>query len=117
MQNLNIQHCLVVQLTKCLIEYLVITVIDDEYKSSFWHIEVFPYFVYSPAYLCHSLLEQEIKLVLKCLYYKKNHPARIHILSVMNYIKEVEKIEQKLHAKKVDLNFISKDWKPIKHLF
>ena len=27
---------------------------------------------------------------------KKNHPARIHFLSFMNYVKEVEKIEQKI---------------------
>ena len=43
---------------------LVIRVIDDECKLSFWCIEVFDYYVYILVYQCRSSLEQEIKLVL-----------------------------------------------------
>ena len=46
---------------------LVIGVIDDEYKFSFWYIEVLAYYVHSLVYLCRSLLEQQIKLILNCL--------------------------------------------------
>ena len=42
----------------------VIRVIDDECKVSFCYIEVFAYYIYSLLYLCQSLLEQQIKLVL-----------------------------------------------------
>ena len=44
---------------------LVIRVIDDEYKFSFWYIEVSAYYVYNLVFLCHSLLEQQLGLVLK----------------------------------------------------
>ena len=46
---------------------LVIRVNDDGYKFSFWYIEVLVYYVHSLVYLCRSLLEQQIKLVLNCL--------------------------------------------------
>ena len=52
------------------------------------------------------LLNHILLLFKKFIYDKKNHPARIHFLSFMNYVKEVEKIE--LHFKK---------WNPIKHIF
>ena len=48
---------------------------------------------------------------------KKNHPARIHFLSFMNYVKEVEKIEQKIARPKGKLEFHFKKWNPIKHIF
>ena len=41
--------------------YNLKTVIDDECKFSFYHIEVFAYYICSLVYLCHSLLEQQIK--------------------------------------------------------
>ena len=41
---------------------LVISVIDDKYKFSFWYIKIYAYYVYSFVYLCRSLLEQQIKL-------------------------------------------------------
>ena len=43
---------------------LVIRVIDDKCKFLFWYIEVSAYYVYSLVYLCRSLLEQQIELVL-----------------------------------------------------
>ena len=52
------------------------------------------------------LLNHILLLFKKFIYDKKNHPARIHFLSFMNYVKEVEKIEKKLHTEKVSLNFI-----------
>ena len=46
---------------------LVIRVIDNECKLSFWYIAVSTYYVYNPVYLCPSLLEQQIELVLMIL--------------------------------------------------
>ena len=42
------------------------------------------------------LLNHIFLLFKKFIFDKKNHPARIHFLSFMNYVKEVEKIEQKI---------------------
>ena len=33
--------------------------------NAFWYIEVFAYYVNSLVYLCHSLLQQQTKLVLR----------------------------------------------------
>ena len=44
---------------------LVIRVIYDECKFSFWYTEVSAYQVHNLVYLCRSLLEQQIELVLK----------------------------------------------------
>ena len=55
------------------------------------------------------LLNHILLLFKKFIYDKKNHQARIHFLSFMNYVKEVEKIEQKSAHRKVSLNFISKN--------
>ena len=38
--------------------------IDDACKCSFWYTEVSAYYVYNLMYLCRSLFEQEIELVL-----------------------------------------------------
>ena len=43
---------------------LVTRVIYDECKISFWCIEVYASYVYNLVYLCRSLLEQQIELVL-----------------------------------------------------
>ena len=46
---------------------LVIKVIYDERKSSFWYIEyiqVSAYYVYNLVYLCPSLLEQQMEMIL-----------------------------------------------------
>ena len=43
----------------------IVRVIDDKNKFSFWYIEVSACYVYNLVYLCRSLLEQEIELVLK----------------------------------------------------
>ena len=48
---------------------------------------------------------------------KKNHPSRIHFLSFMNYVKEVEKIEQKIAHRKGKLEFHFKKSNPIKRIF
>ena len=42
-------------------------VIDDEFKLSFWYIEVCAYSVHNLVYLCRSSHEQQIKLVLIAL--------------------------------------------------
>ena len=48
-------------------------VIDDECKFSFWYIKVFAYYIHSVVYLCRSLLEKQIKLVLMTrAHYSKN---------------------------------------------
>ena len=41
----------------------------------------------------------------KFIYDKKNHLVRIYFLSLMNYVKEVEKIEQKIAHQKGNLEF------------
>ena len=46
------------------------------------------------------LLNHILLLSKKFIYDKKNHPARIHFLSIMNYVKEVEKMEQKIAHRK-----------------
>ena len=62
------------------------------------------------------LLNHILLLFKKFIYDKKNHPARIHFLSFMNYVKEVEKIEQNIAHRKGKLEFHFKKWNPIKHL-
>ena len=54
----------------------MIRVIDDECRLPFWYIEVFAYYVCSLVYLCRSLLEQQIELVLITLLFE--------VLSVSN---------------------------------
>ena len=54
--------------------------------------------------------------VKKFIYDKKNHPARIHFISFMNYVKEVEKIEQNVAHRKGKLEFHFQNRNPIKHL-
>ena len=54
------------------------------------------------------LLNHILLLFKKFIYDKKNHPARIHFLSFMNYVKKLKKLNKKLHTEKVSLNFISK---------
>ena len=44
---------------------LFIRVIDDGRKFSYWYIEVSTYYVCNLAYLCSSLLKQQIELVIK----------------------------------------------------
>ena len=63
------------------------------------------------------LLNHILPLFKKSIYDKKNHPARIHFLSFMNYVKEVERIEQKIAHRKGKLEFHFKKWNPIKHIF
>ena len=63
------------------------------------------------------LLNHILLLLKKFIYNKKNHPARIHFLSFMIYVKEVEKIEQKIAHRKGKLEFLFKKWNPIKHIF
>ena len=46
---------------------LVIIVIYDEFKFIFWYSEISAYYVYNLVYLCRSLLEQQIELVLSVL--------------------------------------------------
>ena len=41
----------------------------DECKFSFWYSEVSAYYVYNLVYLCRSLLEQQIKLVLNAIFF------------------------------------------------
>ena len=62
------------------------------------------------------LLNHILLLFKKFIYDKKNHPGRIHFLSFMNYVKEVEKIEQNIAHRKGKLEFHFKKWNPIKHL-
>ena len=51
------------------------------------------------------LLNHILLLFKKFIYDKKSHQARIHFLSFMNYIKEVEKIKQKIAYRKGKLEF------------
>ena len=74
------------------------------------------------VFLCESniqgndnvLLSHILLLFKKFIFDKKNHPARIHFLSFMNYIKEVEKIEQKIAHRKGKLQFHFKKMEPNK---
>ena len=51
---------------------LVIRVICNECKISFWYIEVFAYYVCNLVYLCRSFLEQQIELVLSFFLTKQS---------------------------------------------
>ena len=62
------------------------------------------------------LLNHILLLFKKFIQDKKNHPARFHFLSFMNYVKEVEKIEQRIAHRKGKLEFHLKKWNPIKHI-
>ena len=54
---------------------LFLRVIDDECKFSYWYNEAYCYYVYSLVYLCHSLLEQQIDLVLKPSLFSDNNSS------------------------------------------
>ena len=60
----------------------------DGCRFSFWYTEVSAYYVYNIVYLCHSLLEQQIELVLKA-----------HCHSGISYIQT--KFISQVHSKNV----------------
>ena len=63
------------------------------------------------------IMNHILLLFKRFIYDNKNHPARIHFLSFMNYVKEFEKIEQKVAHRKGKLEFHFKKLNPIKHIF
>ena len=63
------------------------------------------------------LFNHILLLFKKFIYDNKNYQARIHILSITNYIKEAEKLEQKIAYRKGKLEFHFQKKNPIKHLF
>ena len=60
------------------------------------------------------LLNHILLLSKKFIYDRKNHPDRIHFLSFINYIKEVEKIEPKIAPRQVKVEFHLKKMEPNK---
>ena len=64
---------------------IVIPVIYDGYKFSFWYIEASAYYVHNVVYLCRSLLEQKIELVLICFISNSKITEELGIMTFSMY--------------------------------
>ena len=63
------------------------------------------------------LINHILLLFKKFLYHRRNEPNRLHIITLMHYIKSIEKIEQKIANEKSKLAIHFKKWEVIRHAF